>query len=171
MPIEHRVGDLFTADVPAIAHGCNAKGKMGSGIAVEFRRRWPEMYNEYADLCAQGDLIGGHVFIWKAEPIVFNLVTQTNPGPNASLDYIRIATEVMVIDAWERFGITSIGLPRIGAGIGGLAWDEVEAALDASIRRAMATLRDTKAGVPAEEPTLYVYTLEAEQEKFAYARF
>lgn len=57
MGIEERVGDLFDAvDVDALAHGCNCAGAMGAGIVVEFRRRWPAMFEESRRRCAAGDV-------------------------------------------------------------------------------------------------------------------
>ena len=46
-------GDLFANvhDVQAFAHGCNCQGSMGAGIAVTFRTRYPEMYEQYRALC------------------------------------------------------------------------------------------------------------------------
>lgn len=51
MPVTEVVGDLFDIDLPAIGHGCNSRGSMGAGIAVQFRRRYPDMYREYKRRC------------------------------------------------------------------------------------------------------------------------
>ena len=40
-------GDLFDLGLPAIGHGCNCSGSMGAGIAVQFKRRFAAMYQEY----------------------------------------------------------------------------------------------------------------------------
>lgn len=61
-----RLSDLFASELPALGHGCNSAGAMGKGIAVEFRRRWPAMFDEYKRRCADGsfklgDLLDRHL--------------------------------------------------------------------------------------------------------------
>jgi O-acetyl-ADP-ribose deacetylase (regulator of RNase III) len=124
-------GDLFTADaLDALAHGCNCAGAMGKGIALEFRRRFPAMYAEYKQRCADGRFTLGGVFAWKADGVtVFNLGTQRSWTTRAELPAIEAALGAMLEQA-EAQGIRRIGLPRIGAGLGGLAWQDVKAVLE-----------------------------------------
>jgi hypothetical protein len=72
----------------AIAQG------LGRVIAAEFRTRFPTMYVEYKQRCADGRFRLGDVFMWSEG------------------DYPQI------------------GLPRIGAGLGRLAWRDVRALLE-----------------------------------------
>lgn len=132
LSVEFRVGDLFAADLPTIGHGCNCAGAMGRGIAVEFRRRWPEMYAEYERRCADGSFTLGEVFAWDAgDRVVFNLATQRTWRTKAELWAIDAAVRKMI--AWaESHGVAAIGLPRIGSGLGGLDWPEVARTLEAA---------------------------------------
>lgn len=131
MPYTHVEGDLFGLGLPAIGHGCNCVGAMGAGIATEFRGRWPEMYVAYRALCRSGRFRLGDVFPWDGgDVVVYNLATQPVPGPSATLDAIRTAVGRALEDASAR-GLARVGVPRIGAGLGGLAWPDVEAALRA----------------------------------------
>ena len=131
MPYTHVEGDLFALGLPAIGHGCNCTGAMGAGIATEFRRRWPEMYTAYRALCRSGRFRPGDVMPWDAgDVVVYNLATQPVPGPSATLRAIRTAVGRALADAETR-GIARVGVPRIGAGLGGLDWVDVEAALRA----------------------------------------
>jgi O-acetyl-ADP-ribose deacetylase (regulator of RNase III) len=130
MPTTFVKGDLFGASgLDALAHGCNCAGAMGKGIAVEFKQRFRAMYAEYKERCAQGRFHLGDVFAWTAGPnTVFNLGTQKNWRTKADLLVVKTALESMVQLA-EQTGIRRIGLPRIGAGLGGLAWPDVRALL------------------------------------------
>lgn len=129
--IEHRIGDLFAQlDVDAYAHGVNCQGVMSGGIAVPFKGKHPLMYSAYRQVCDQlGLALLGDVMPWSTEPFctyrwVYNLFTQGLPGPNASLTAIRSSTQKMFAHAqWA--GVSSIAMPRIGAGIGGLDWNDV----------------------------------------------
>lgn len=123
MPIVFVAGDLFSEpNLGAIAHGCNCAGAMGKGIAVEFRRRFPEMYEEYRNQCHNGKYTLGDVLCWQNEEItVFNLGTQKTWRTKAELWAVEQAVEQMVEQA-QTLGIQLIGLPRVGAGLGGLQW-------------------------------------------------
>src|ERR1700678_3621437 len=90
MPFSEVIGDLFEVDAPAIGHGCNTEGAMGAGIAVEFKRRYPDMYKEYKRRCSSGAFSLGDVFVWETQArVVYNLATQPRPGPSASVEAIQ----------------------------------------------------------------------------------
>ena len=130
MPVLERDGDLFNAPERALAHGCNCAGAMGKGIAVEFRRRWPEMFTEYRELCARGEFNPGDLFVWTApDRVIFNLGTQRTWRTKATPAAVRRALERMVAYADEH-DVSAIALPRIAAGLGGMQWNDVRAILD-----------------------------------------
>lgn len=125
-------GNLFAAvDLEALAHGCNCAGAMGAGIAVEFKRRWPQMFAEYRRRCKAGAFQPGDSFAWLADDgkVVYNLGTQKTWRTRATLEAIEAAVSLMLADA-ERRGIHSVGMPRVGAGLGGLAWERVREVLE-----------------------------------------
>lgn len=127
-------GDLFKAfpQVDTIGHGCNCLGLMDAGIALEFKKRYPENYQIYKDLCEKKEFIPGSVLFFKSKnsffPNVLNLGTQFNPGKDAKLELIDDCCKkiLMHYKLWE---IKKLGLPKIGCGIGGLLWPEVEKVL------------------------------------------
>jgi O-acetyl-ADP-ribose deacetylase (regulator of RNase III) len=150
-------GDLFTLGLPAIAHGCNCRGSMGAGIARQFRSRFPEMYAQYADRCRAGRFAPGDVFVWDAgEVVVYNLATQLKPGADARLDAISVSVRAALADAAER-RIRRLGVPRLGAGIGGLDWNDVAdvlhaAAATSTVELVVVTWRPGGETVPALSP-------------------
>ncbi|MCP4491596.1 MAG: macro domain-containing protein [Gammaproteobacteria bacterium] len=125
--VKYLKGDIFaTPNIKAYAHGCNCTGAMGKGIAVAFKKRWPQMYFEYKKLCDTGKFKPGDVFLWEENgEYIFNLGTQKNWRSKATLDAITKSLEEMFKQAVYR-NITAIALPRIGAGLGGLNWDDVK---------------------------------------------
>lgn len=125
-------GDLFELDLPALGHGCNCAGSMGAGIAKQFRQRFPEMYREYRQRCQRGAFTLGDIFVWQGDGLViYNLATQPVPRPSATLDAIGTSIRAALTDA-DRRGLPRVGVPRIGAGLGGLAWPDVAAVLEAA---------------------------------------
>lgn len=126
-------GDLFSLGLPALAHGCNCEGSMTGGIARDFRALDQRMHEEYVRRCAVGQLRPGDVLPWVLSDgtVVYNLMTQQRPGRDARLPAIRTSVAAMLEDAAQR-GLVEVGVPRIGAGIGGLEWPDVRAALEAA---------------------------------------
>jgi len=51
MSIIYLSGDIFNSNAQTLGHGCNTKGKMGAGIAREFKRQYPYMFKEYKRRC------------------------------------------------------------------------------------------------------------------------
>jgi O-acetyl-ADP-ribose deacetylase (regulator of RNase III) len=138
MPIKFVSGDLFDNEhnVRALAQGCNCQGSMGAGIGKTFRAGYPEMYEEYRRRCKaeprQFNL--GSCWLWKADarPWVFNLGTQEGYWRSrASYEAIEAALRRMRAQA-DSEGITSIAMPRIGAGYGGLSWNKVRAIVEST---------------------------------------
>lgn len=129
-------GDLFSAAVPALAHGVNVRGVMGAGIATEFRARFPEMYAEYRGLCRDGGLVAGEVHPWR-DPAsgcwVYNLASQDKPGANARLEWLDSSVRAMANHA-SRHGVAKVAMPRVGCGIGGLRWRDVHRVLSGIAR-------------------------------------
>jgi O-acetyl-ADP-ribose deacetylase (regulator of RNase III) len=125
-------GDLFTCGIPDIAHGVNCAGVMGAGIAVQFRNRYPLMYESYRRRCLKhGGMIPGDVMSWKHDDgrVIFNLATQPLPGPSAQPWMITAAVGRMITEAHHDSGIARVAMPLIGCGIGGLAQGDLFAAL------------------------------------------
>ena len=135
MPIEFVSGDLFVNRVAAaaIAHGCNCAGSMGAGIAVGFRERYPAMFEEFRRRCqARPPAFGlGDVFLWREEgrPAVFNLGTQPRPGRGATYPVVEAALKALRAAA-DGAGLTSLAMPRIAAGYGGLSWKKVRSLIE-----------------------------------------
>lgn len=130
MPFTIVRGDLFESGLSAIGHGCNCAGAMGAGIALEFRKRYPRMYQEYRHRCQKGQFTPGDVFPWTEGGItIFNLGTQDDWHHGATLGHIERSIYAMIQLAAE-MNIPCIGLPRIGAGLGGLPWFQVRVTLE-----------------------------------------
>jgi|SRR5882672_770761 len=127
MPARFTRGDIFASeDIRAYAHGCNCAGAMGAGIAIEFKRRWPRMYAEYAARCADGRFGLGDVFVWsEGERTIYSLGTQEHWRKKAQIPALTKALAKM-LDLATHAGIERVGLPRIGAGLGGLDWTRVK---------------------------------------------
>jgi len=102
---------------------------MGAGIAVDFRTRYPAMYEKYRRRCKASprEFNPGDVFLWKDanQPWVFNLATQEDywrsRATYAAVEQALVTMRTLA----DMDGVRSIAMPRIGVGYGGLAWRRV----------------------------------------------
>jgi len=124
-------GNIFEIDgVFNYAHGCNCAGAMGKGIAVQFKSKFPEMYNQYKKKCKEGDFALGDVFEYNyGSGFVFNLGTQISWKTSARIDAIENSLDKMLLFC-SKNNVKKIALPKIGAGLGNLKWIDVKLVLE-----------------------------------------
>lgn len=124
--IEFIKGDITKETSGLIIHGCNARGVMGSGVALAIKNKWPEAYEAYKH-APQGEQAMGKLQIVSISDGLYigNGWTQLTFGSDgaryASVDAIR---KVLV----EAFRFCSdynlvLKMPKIGGLRGGLNWD------------------------------------------------
>lgn len=137
MTVEFVRGDLLNPmKEDAIAHGCNCLGRMGAGIAKEIKRIWPEeMMEEYEKLCSSSIQPGEVQYLsYSGFPLLINMFTQKSIWRDkaglspAKLEWIKECLEDIIQKlSNSNSQIKTVGMPRIGAGLGGLEWKDVKA--------------------------------------------
>lgn len=124
-------GDIFA--IPGVynyAHGCNCAGAMGKGIALQFKNKFPLMYKKYKLLCQKKEFTPGDVYDYSYESgHVYNLATQESWRSKAKMEYIKSSLIKMMQLAIQNQTKT-IALPAIGAGLGGLKWNDIKSELN-----------------------------------------
>ena len=120
-------GDIFKLpNVDGLGHGCNCAGAMGKGIALTFKKKYPQMYLAYRKRCQNGQFVLGDVFVWEnSSPTIFNLATQKHWRGKAEVWAIEASLSKMFGIA-EQKSLARLAIPRIGAGLGGLDWELVK---------------------------------------------
>lgn len=48
------IGDMFNSETQTLVNTVNCVGIMGKGIAAEFKKRYPEMFDDYVIRCRRG---------------------------------------------------------------------------------------------------------------------
>lgn len=123
--------DLIKSELPAIGQGVNVRGVMGAGISGPLMKLYPNMHFEYRAACRNGLLVPGgftsHVVPETAQ-VIYSLASQENPGADATYTWLDRSVRGALRDMEIR-GLKTLGLPRIGCGIGGLDWKRVQATL------------------------------------------
>jgi O-acetyl-ADP-ribose deacetylase (regulator of RNase III) len=113
-------GDLFTAETQTIVNTVNCVGAMGKGIALEFKKRYPDMFTKYKDLCDRKLIQIGKLWLYKApEKWILNFPTKDHWKNNSQPQYL-ISGLGKFVKTYKERGITSISFPLLGANNGGL---------------------------------------------------
>ena len=125
MPLKEYKGNLFNSRAQTLVNTVNCVGVMGKGVALEFRRRFPEMYEAYRLVCRSGGLRPGQVLLYREScPWVMNLAVKDDWKSPSRMCWVRSCLEEFA-SQYSRQGITSIAFPWIGAMNGGLPWGQV----------------------------------------------
>lgn len=127
MTVIFKDGDIFTTTLPAIGHGVNIQGDMGSGIARTIKELFPKVEKDYRKVCARGKLKTGELLPITDEKtglIILNIASQEYGGPNAKYLYLAQGLQKAFEYVREQ-KLSGFAIPRIGAGVGGLSWDIV----------------------------------------------
>lgn len=130
--IKEVAGDILLTEAQAIAHGIAPNDHFNSGLALSLREAWPAMYQDFRHYCHAGRPKPGDAWMWGGTDgkRVVSLFTQEpplnhhgNPG-SASKHNINLALrEFRHLIEKEKF--TSVALPRLATGVGGMEWEEV----------------------------------------------
>lgn len=119
-----RKGNIFSSGCQTIVNTVNCVGIMGAGIALECRLRYPPMFAQYAQLCADAKLDIGQLWLYKAPARwVLNFPTKKHWRYPSRVEYLHLGLQKFM-DTYQARGITSVAFPLLGAQNGGLRADE-----------------------------------------------
>lgn len=133
MTITFKSGDMFAEPVEALVNTVNCVGVMGKGVALEFKKRWPENFKVYKEACLAKRLRPGGLLIYDNRQLLsgdgprylVNFPTKDHWRSPSKLSFIEDGLEALAAEIQEH-GITSIALPPLGCGNGGLDWSVVK---------------------------------------------
>jgi len=113
-------GDLFESNSQTIVNTVNCVGAMGKGIALEYKKRYPQMYLRYRELCNKNLIKIGQLWIYKTDDKwILNFPTKKDWRNPSKIEYIELGLQKFVQE-YENKGITSIAFPLLGANNGGI---------------------------------------------------
>ncbi len=120
------IGDMFNSDAQTLVNTVNCVGIMGKGVALKFKERFPEMFQDYARRCERKALKLGEPYVYedKSGVKILNFPTKDHWRSASRLNDIERGLTYLA-DHYERWGIKSISMPPLGCGNGGLEWSEV----------------------------------------------
>jgi O-acetyl-ADP-ribose deacetylase (regulator of RNase III) len=128
--IRETTGNLLRAEVDALVNTVNTEGVMGKGIALQFKKVYPAMYDAYRKAAKAGEIRLGHVHVWPTGQMtgpkwVINFPTKGHWKSRSKLKDIESGLADLV-EVVRDLGVESIAVPPLGCGNGGLDWRDVE---------------------------------------------
>ena len=135
--IEYKTGDLLTEDAEAIVNTVNCVGVMGRGIALQFKKAFPDNFKAYAAACKREEVRPGRMFVYApgrltGPRLIVNFPTKRHWRSKSRIEDIEAGLQDLVrVIREER--IRSVALPPLGAGLGGLEWREVRARIERAL--------------------------------------
>jgi O-acetyl-ADP-ribose deacetylase (regulator of RNase III) len=130
-------GNVLDAKVEALVNTVNTAGVMGKGLALQFKKAFPENYKAYEAACRRGEVQIGRMFVFDAGGIVLpryiiNFPTKQHWRAASKLEYIELGLQDLVRVVTDR-KIRSMAVPPLGAGLGGLDWSDVRPAIETAL--------------------------------------
>jgi O-acetyl-ADP-ribose deacetylase (regulator of RNase III) len=123
--LSYVTGDLFETPAQTLVNTVNTVGVMGKGIALTFKKIYPDMFAAYQQLCVDKRFQVGSLFLWRTPTkLILNFPTKKHWRSPSKLDYIERGLEKFV-EIYNYAGIHSVAFPPLGCGNGELDFDDV----------------------------------------------
>lgn len=126
--------DIFASDMQTLVNPVNCVGVMGGGLALEFKKRYPESYKGYKEWCKDKPIPGSSFSFCReleldSETLKFHnvicLPTKLHFKNPSTLHYVQ-SSLVLFCTLYKALNIKSVAFPALGCGLGGLSWDDVK---------------------------------------------
>lgn len=132
--IEYKTGNLLNEQTDALVNTVNCVGVMGRGIALQFKKKYPENFKEYEVACKQEKVQPGTMFVHETGTLInpryiINFPSKRHWRGKSRMEDIVSGLRDLV-RVVRTYDIKSIALPPIGCGLGGLEWEKVKAQIE-----------------------------------------
>lgn len=131
-------GDILAEDAEALVNTVNCVGVMGRGIALQFKKAFPENFKAYAAACAHDELQPGKMFVFEVGKLtnpryIINFPTKRHWRGKSRIEDIELGLDALADEIRSR-KIRSIAIPPLGSGLGGLNWNDVRPLIEEKLR-------------------------------------
>lgn len=130
-------GNLLESKAEALVNTVNTVGVMGKGIALMFKERFDDNFQQYAQACKAGQVQTGRMFVTEPAELdgprwVINFPTKQNWRHSSRLEWVTAGLHDLRRFLLEN-GVRSVAIPPLGAGNGGLDWPVVKEQIKAAL--------------------------------------
>lgn len=122
-------GDLLKSPADALVNPINTIGVMGAGLALLFKEEYPDMFEWYKYLAERRILKTGQMTVWSTHRqtprFIINFPTKNHWADPSRLEWI-VAGCAGLLKTAQELELTSLAVPALGCGHGGLTWEKVK---------------------------------------------
>jgi O-acetyl-ADP-ribose deacetylase (regulator of RNase III)/uncharacterized protein YwgA len=120
------VGNILQSKAQTLINTVNCVGVMGKGIALEFKKRFPDMFKDYVERCERHEVKLGVPYLYKTllPPQVINFPTKDHWKSVSRISDIERGLQIL-LRQYKEWGVTSLAIPPLGCGNGQLEWQVV----------------------------------------------
>lgn len=122
-------GDIFDSPAHTLVNPVNCVGVMGAGLALEFKKRFPQEFKNYVQFCRSGNLHRGKCLMLTTSDeynpykrMILAAATKGDWRYPSRLDDIESVIDMIAAIAIANPLVKSIAIPKLGCGCGGLDW-------------------------------------------------
>ena len=129
--IVFKTGNIFDSKCQTLVNTVNCVGVMGKGLALQFKQKYPKMFDEYKFICKPGEYrcleYGGDIWIYNyidffKHKKILCFATKEHWRYPSKIEWIERGLKQFVED-YKYWNITSIAWPKLGCTNGGLDWE------------------------------------------------
>ena len=129
MPVAWMHADMLEYPMQTITNTVNCVGAMGKGLALQFKRKFPMYNDDYILKCRDNKVKVGKPYLFKDSylrvnppyPNILSFPTKYHWKDPSKLSWIEDGLDHLT-DNYKEWGITSLSIPKLGCGLGGLEW-------------------------------------------------
>ena len=125
-------GDILSSGCEAIVNPVNCVGVMGKGLAALVKNAYPLVYLQYRDNCSRKLVRPGKILVtptYNTSGIfpnyIFNFPTKRHWKNKSLIQDIELGLNDL-LNCINKYEISSIAIPSLGCGNGGLDWNVVK---------------------------------------------
>ena len=114
---------IFDSPADVLVNTVNTVGVMGKGIAKEFKRLHPEMFQSYQDMCKSGKFQIGDLWMYRhSSGGILNFPTKHDWRSGSKIEYIEKGLQRFVKE-YKTYKVRTVSFPQLGCGNGQLDWE------------------------------------------------
>lgn len=137
--ITYKEGNILDASAEALVNTVNTVGVMGKGIALQFKKQYPDNFKAYSEAVKRNEITTGKVQVvpingMNGVKFIINFPTKAHWRYPSKIKWIKDGL-VDLSSQIKRYNIRSIALPPLGCGNGGLDWASVKPIIEEELSK------------------------------------
>ena len=130
-------GDILSAEADALVNTVNCVGVMGRGVALQFKKAFPDNYKKYKRACDLKEVQPGKMFVFETGTLtqphyIINFPTKRHWRGKSRIEDIEAGLKSLTLEI-QRLKLRSIAIPPLGSGLGGLDWSQVRSRIESHL--------------------------------------